>query len=549
MIHVLLVDDDNRQRRLSRALLEDAGYLVEDAADALAALCCAKTRRPDIILSDVMMDRIDGFGLCRRLQDDVRLSSIPVVLVSAHYDDPAAYELARTLGASALITRTPDFSAELAGLAACANGQPRFAGRPRRDSYEAHLEANAGQLTKLVEQARCAEQRWRSVFDHAHDTLTVLDADGVIIEANQRWQDVLGTAPAALIGHHIREFAPPELAESNLSAFRQLIASGTMRAVVPLRHASGKVVHVDFSGRVIDLDGAPHVIAIGRDITEQIEAERRAAAAEAERRKLEERLAHAQRLETIGQLTGGIAHDFNNILCAVLTNAEFLTTDLAVDDPRRCDALEIRDAALRATDLVKRLLAFGRRQVMQLVDVDVGAVVRSVSQMLKRIIGAAVDVRIVELSDDALVRADVVQLEQVIVNLVVNARDAMPTGGKLVIETDRVVVGDGGEVAPGDYVVLTVADTGCGMTADVQRRMFEPFFTTKERGTGLGMATSYGIVKQLGGEIVVMSELGRGTAMKVYLPRIAATAAPVLSRSTTAQLRRLRHDTRSGAWC
>jgi hypothetical protein len=410
----------------------------------------------------------------------------------------------------------------MAGIVACVNG-PR-ARRPRRESYEAHLQTNAKQMIKLAEQMRSAELRWRSVFENAHDTVSVLTPTGTVVEANQRWQDVLGIAPSDMIGRHIREFSVPELADHNVELFGELRTHGSQRVVVALAHANGSVVHMEFAARVVDVEGAPYVIAIGRDMTEKLAAEQRAAAAELERRQLEERLAHGQRLEMIGQLTGSIAHDFNNILSVVLANAEMLVDELP--EGTACEgAADIRDAALRATALTRQLLAFGRRQVLELVELDVGEVVRQVARMIQRLVGAGIALSIQE-HGATLVRADVVQLEQVIMNLAVNARDAMPDGGKLVIESAEVHVGDGGEVRAGDYVVVSVSDTGCGMSAETQHRIFEPFFTTKDRshGTGLGLSTCFGIVKQLGGEIVVASELGRGTTMKVYLPRISAVS-------------------------
>jgi len=541
MTRVLLVDDNDRQRKLSCALLEDAGYIVEAVPGAAEALHSAREQLPDVILSDVMMDHIDGFGLCRRLQEDPGLAAIPVVLVSAHYDDPDARELAVSLGASALIARTPDFSAELEGVATCLGGRARPVVRRKRDSYEAHLASNAKQLTKLLEQTQRAEQRWRTVFEQARDTLTILTTNGVIVEANQRWEEVLGIAPGELIGRHIRELAPAGLADSNHAHFRALVEAGESQVMVPLRHANGSTVLLEISSCLIDIDGEPHVISVGRDVTEKLETERRAAATEAERRRLEERLAHAQRLETIGQLTGSIAHDFNNVLSAILSSAELLIDDLGPQDARVTDAQEIRDAARRAAALTERLLGFSRRQVVELVDLDVASVVRAATRMLRRLIGGGIQMRVDEDLGVATVRADALQLEQVIVNLAINARDAMPNGGVLTIATSEVHIEASDQIAAGDYVLLAVTDTGTGMSLDTQRHLFEPFFTTKERGrgTGLGLSTAHGIVKQLGGDITVSTELGRGTTMRVYLPRVRGER-PRASRSQA--IRRPRTD-------
>ena len=519
MTTVLLVDDNDRQRKLSRLYLEGAGYHVIAAANATDALNAARANPPDVIVSDVMMDTVDGFGLCRRLRDDTLLAPIPIVLVSAHYDDSGARDLALTLGASDLIQRTPDFSAEMAGITACINSRSTRPRRARRDSYEAHLETNAKQLSKLLEETRRAEERWRTLFQHASDTLTVLTPEGVIVEANQRWQHVLGIEPCSMIGHHIHDYATGTREETEAELQRAVTEGG---AIASLRHADGSTVYVEFACTNVAIEGTDHVMSIGRDITERVRAERRIAAAEAERKKLEAHLAHAQRLETIGQMTGSIAHDFNNILSAILLNAGSMVEAFADGDPRLAEAEEIQASTRRAAALTKHLLAFSRNQVLELVDLEVSTVVQSVGRMLRRLLGPEISLTIEDHGGNAIVRADLVQLEQVIVNLAVNARDAMPSGGTLRIETSEVTVLPGGEVAAGNYVVVAVTDTGCGMSEETKRHVFEPFFTTKPRGngTGLGLSTSFGIVKQLGGEIVITSDVGRGTTMQVYLPRV-----------------------------
>jgi signal transduction histidine kinase len=245
-------------------------------------------------------------------------------------------------------------------------------------------------------------------------------------------------------------------------------------------------------------------------------------------------------VETLGQLTGGIAHDFNNVLCAILANVDFLIEGFDDADPRRVDAVEIRDAARRATDLASRLLQFSRRHVLDVKDIEVGDVVGSVSRMLRRLIGAGIELVIDKCEDSTVVHADGLQLEQVLVNLVLNARDAMPDGGKLTITTRQTSMTQGNSVPAGPYVVLSVKDTGCGMSIETQRRLFEPFYTTKPsgRGTGLGLATCFGVVRQLGGDIRVTSEIDRGTTMDVYLPQVRRVDC---RPHTTSRLRRPQH--------
>jgi two-component system cell cycle sensor histidine kinase/response regulator CckA len=244
-------------------------------------------------------------------------------------------------------------------------------------------------------------------------------------------------------------------------------------------------------------------------------------------RNLEIQFRQAQRLEAVGRLAGGVAHDFNNILTAIRGYGDLLLEELGEDDARRHDVEEIRAAADRATALTRQLLAFSRKQVLQVRVLDLNAVIRTLEKMLRRLIGEDIRLAFTLADDVGTVRTDPGQIEQVILNLVVNARDAMPAGGRLAVETANVALDDGYAdahpgTAPGSYVMLALSDTGTGMDADVMSQIFEPFFTTKEqgKGTGLGLATVYGIVKQSGGHVAVESEPGRGTTFRIYLPRL-----------------------------
>jgi signal transduction histidine kinase len=274
------------------------------------------------------------------------------------------------------------------------------------------------------------------------------------------------------------------------------------------------------------------VPAVNRAIEE---VEERAA-----RRKVEEQFVQAQKMEVVGLLAGSVAHDFNNILSVILGYNEVILAALPADHPSRGDAEEIKHAAERAVGLTRQLLAFSRKQAFKSVALDVNEVVAGMNHILKRLVDENVELVVIQGTDLGLVKADSGYIGQVLMNLVVNARDAMPQGGRLVVETRHVTLDKGAAPQnhgppPGEYVTLSVRDTGTGMSGEVKARLFEPFFTTKpkSKGTGLGLATCQTIVQQCGGYIEVQSEIGRGTAFQVYFPRLAQTAAPAPADART----------------
>jgi signal transduction histidine kinase len=250
-------------------------------------------------------------------------------------------------------------------------------------------------------------------------------------------------------------------------------------------------------------------------------------------RQSEEQLRQSQKIEAIGRLAGGIAHDFNNLLTVIKGYSDLMLMKLKEDDPLKENVKEIQKASQRAADLTRQLLAFSRRQILEFKVISLNTVLQETDKMLRRVLGEDIE-RVTRLAEDlGKVRTDPGQAEQMIINLAVNARDAMPSGGKLTIETANVELDDTYAhshigVKPGQYVMLSVSDTGCGMTPEVKEHLFEPFFTTKEKGkgTGLGLSTVYGIVKQSGGEVWCYSEPGQGTIFKIYLPRAEEEMVP-----------------------
>jgi two-component system cell cycle sensor histidine kinase/response regulator CckA len=376
---------------------------------------------------------------------------------------------------------------------------------------------------------RRSEERFRALVENAPDIIAILDREGRLIEASPSAGVILGLEPADYVGLSIFELIHPEDQGRMLEVFTERLQEPGFGGTVEFRLATS-----DGSWRVIEAIGNnllddPAVGAFvvnARDVTE--------------RSRLEEQLAQAQKLEAVGRLAGGIAHDFNNILTAISGYAELLLADVPADFEQRDDLEELARAADRASALVEQLLAFARKQTVQATVFDIHAVIRSMEGMLRQLLGPAVGLAVGGPATPAGIRADRSQLEQVLLNLVVNARDASrPTGGQIVIRTeivdlpaeDRV---DPAEIPPGRYVVVSVRDDGTGMDPSTQAQALEPFFTTKEgKGTGLGLSIVYGIVSQSGGHLHVDSEPGSGTTVRVYLPYVAVDApAPPASIPT-----------------
>ncbi len=366
--------------------------------------------------------------------------------------------------------------------------------------------------------------RLASVVEQMAESTIVFDADDHFVYVNPAFERLTGYTAAEVLGQPLallRAVEPDD--EFHRARWEHLRAGGTWTGHIAHRRKDGSVYTEETTITPIrDADGRiHHFVAVGQDV--------------AERRSLEMQLRQSQKMEAVGRLAGGIAHDFNNLLTVILGQGEMLEQYIERDAAAQRHAEAIRAAAERASRLTRQLLAFSRRQQMSVRPVNLRELVDSVAGMLRRLIGEDVVLHVVHAADLGTVRADPVQIEQVLMNLAVNARDAMPGGGSLTIETqDAVLDRDYADrhvgAVPGDYVQITVTDTGQGMTEETRSRIFEPFFTTKGpgKGTGLGLSTVYGIVKQHGGSIWLYSEIGRGTAFTIYLPRtgVAALSKP-----------------------
>lgn len=403
------------------------------------------------------------------------------------------------------------------------------------NAHEPVIEGTLIDITerKQAEEAlRRSEERFRTLVEKSSDAISLVDGSGKVLYSSHAVSPIFGYSLEERVGKNIFEFLHPEESAQVLHTFQKLLAQpyGSVSIQLRYRHKDGSWRWIEALGTNLLEDPSVEAVAINyRDVTD--------------RRQLMEQLFLAQKMEAVGRLAGGVAHDFNNLLTAILGYS-----DMALEKLPRGSALsrytsEIKKAGERAASLTRQLLAFSRLQVMAPRVLDLNVVIEEMSRMLRRVIGE--DIVLTTLPGAGLkrVKVDPSQIEQVILNLAVNARDAMPEGGELRIGTSSVqfaedFIAEGVRVQSGSYVAVEVTDSGCGMDSETRARVFEPFFTTKEKGkgTGLGLSTVYGIVKQSGGYIWVSSEPQRGTTFKIYLPGVDEAPTPARPPKAPVQL-------------
>ncbi len=489
-VRILLLEDTTADAELAEVALRKAGLdvTIRRTTTRFDFERALREFPADIIIADHQLPLFSGAGALELARHVVPRT--PFILLTGSLDEETAVEYMKA-GAADYILKD-----RLARLG------PAVRGALERESMRQQLHERDAYFRSLIEQAM--------------DIIAVLDADGGIRYASPSVLPLLGYMPDELLGRSMLHVVHPEDADDTFRVFAEGVATGRAGRLfeVRLRHKDGTYRTVEAIGRYLTDDPVVRGVVINaRDVTE--------------RRSLERQLLQAQKMEAVGRLAGGIAHDFNNVLTGIFGYVGLLLEGLPTLSPLRPDLEEIRSAAERAAALTRQLLAFSRKQVLQTRVLDLNELLTDLDRLLRRLLGEDID--IVTKLDPALgaVRADAGQLEQVVVNLAVNARDAMPGGGRLTIETrnaelDEDYVRGHGPVRPGSYVMFALSDTGTGMSPETMSHLFEPFFTTKEagKGTGLGLATVYGIVKQSGGYVWCYSEPGLGTTFKVYLPRV-----------------------------
>ena len=376
----------------------------------------------------------------------------------------------------------------------------------------------------MIKRLERSEEKYRTILESIEDGYYEVDLAGKILFYNNAWCRISGYSRDELLGMNIKEYIDREADIDIIEISKEVYSKGISIKSLECRSKKkdGSKIDLEFSiSPIKDREGNPIGFrGIIRDVTE--------------RKRLETQLILSQRLDAVGRLAGGVAHDFNNLMTIVIGNSDLMLMSLDKNDPLRKDVKEIKKAGDRAASLTRQLLAFSRKQALSPRVLDLNAVLTEMDKMIKRVIGEDVEIRTIYAQGLGRVKADPGQIEQVIINLAINARDAMPDGGELTIETANVDLDEAYAhkrfmVKSGSYVMLAVSDTGVGMDEEVREKIFEPFFTTKEKGkgTGLGLSTVYGIVKQSNGYIWVYSEPNQGSTFKIYLPRVMEEAEAI----------------------
>lgn len=570
MTRILIVDDKQENLYMLRALLTGHGYEVNEACHGAEALVKARQSPSELIISDLLMPVMDGYTLLRHWKSDERLKQIPFIVYTATYTEPKDEKLALDLGADAFIikpTEPEPFMIRIQEVLSRQKGGLLSPARLPTGDEEAHLKQYSESLIRKLEEKalqleqanraleqdiaerrlteeklRESESRFRLFAETAPVGVIIADQNQNAVYASKKFVELFGYThedaptveawfslayPDEKLRNHVR-------AEWNAAVDK---ARKTLSEIKPMEYPvtckDGSVREIEFRmSATADLD-----FVIFTDITERKQAEE-------EWKKLQAQFIQAQKMESVGRLAGGVAHDFNNMLGVIIGNAEMALDQSTPSDPIRAEIQEILEAARRSADITRQLLAFARRQIIAPKMIDLNETVQGMLKMLRRLIGEDIDLAWQPGAAVWTVKMDPSQIDQILANLCVNARDAIGGVGKITIETknmrfNEAYCNDYPGFSPGDFVLLAVIDDGCGMDKETLHNLFEPFFTTKAvgEGTGLGLATVYGIVKQNDGFINVYSEPGKGSMFNIYLPGHAGEAAKI-SAETAVQIPR-----------
>jgi two-component system cell cycle sensor histidine kinase/response regulator CckA len=496
---ILIVEDESIIASVIAVALKKFAYDVIDILNTgEAAAAVALQKKPDLILMDIrLLGAMDGISAAEQIQQHL---DIPIIYLTAYADEPTL-ERAKKTRPYGYIPK-PFQEIEL------------------KTTIEMALYKHAFEV-----QLKESEAKFRSLFENSQDVIYISDKAGNLLEINPAGLSLFGYDREEILATHPEQlYADPGERKSFLASVKD--KKSLKEYELKLKNKKGDILYcLENTNTMTDQNGKIKSI---QGIIRDISGHKRA---EAERKNLEAQLFQAQKMEALGQLAGGVAHDFNNLLTGISGFAKFALEQVPQGSSAREDIGEVLKLAKRAEALTRQLLAFSRKQPLQREVLNINRIVNEMMKMLGRLINENIELVFILAPDLGNVNADPGQLEQVLANLTLNARDAMPSGGKLTVETanaflDQDYASANIGATPGAYVMLTVADTGCGMNDNIRQHIFEPFFTTKPqgKGTGLGLSTVYGIVNQLKGSIRVDSKPGRGTTFTIYLPRVEAVA-------------------------
>jgi PAS domain S-box-containing protein len=562
MTRALIVDDHPENLYLLRAILEAHGFAVDEARHGAEALTRARLQLPDIVVSDLLMPVLDGYTLLRHWRADDRLKRIPFVVYTATYTEPRDERLAMTLGADAFLVKPaePDV---IIGVVRDVLGKKDRGELPsgaetsleerelleeynevlvrklekkdlEADRVNRDLRSEIAERRRTEEKLRDSEERFRATFEQAAVGIAHVGADGRFLRVNDRLCQMTGFTRDELQAMTFVDLTVPDDRPEGDEARREMLAETRTDFSAEQRYrrkGGGELWGNIHTTLVRDEHGAPaYFITVIIDITD--------------RKTLEEQLRQSQKMEAVGRLAGGVAHDFNNLLTIVSGHSEMLLArgTLAPADRESIEA--VREAGERASALTRQLLSFSRQMVMQPQVLDLNTSVEASGKLLRRLIGEDVVLTTVLSPGIGRVKVDPSQLDQVLMNLAVNARDAMPEGGRLTIETKSIVLTEGYvtshlDCKTGPHAMLSITDTGIGIPLEILPRIFEPFFTTKDvgKGTGLGLPVVFGIIQQSQGGIHVYSEPGKGTTVRIYLPVVAGELTAAVEAAPNVDVR------------
>ena len=494
---VLVIEDNPEMNRFIADTLSES-YRVSCAHNGSQGLEKALELLPDLIVSDIMMPEMSGDMLVHEIRSRSSLDDVPIILLTARADEETRVRLLSE-GAQDYLTK-PFQTGELMARV----GNMISVKRARE---------------VLRKSERVSQEKYQLLMEFANDGLFILNSEGVILEANRAAERLLARPRTEISGQRISSFLVEENLPDVPSKIPELLSgSASVLEGIRLQAGDGKHIYADVSSSRVTIDGIEYLLFIAHDVSSRV--------------VLEQSLRQMQKMEAVGQLTAGIAHDFNNLLSIVIGDLELLAERVGMDEKSAALMRDAMAGAERGAQLTQRLLGFARRQSLQPRPIDLNEVVERMSIMLRRTLPEDIAVKTSPAEGLWQALADPSQVEDAILNLAVNARDAMPNGGQVVIETantrlDEHYAAQNPEVTPGDYAALIVSDSGGGMPPHIVERAFDPFFTTKApgHGTGLGLSMIYGFVKQSRGHIKIYSEPGHGTSVKLYLPRsVSATA-------------------------